>query len=69
MVMCVVYDYVVPGGLTFASCAGEDVAWSELFNSGGRELLTSSAHALTTHVSSTCVHMHTYVCDNRCLCT
>ena len=53
-----VCDCVVPGGMTFASCAGEDVAWSELFSSGGRELLTSSAHALTTstaHVS--CRHI------------
>ena len=47
--------YVVPGGLTFATFAGEDVPWSELFSSSGREMLTSSAHALrtdTAHVSS-----------------
>ena len=55
------YECVVPGGMTFASCAGEDVAWSELFSSGGRDLLTSSAHALTTHVSSTYVYIRTYV--------
>ena len=54
MVFC-----VVPGGMTFASCAGEDVAWSELLSSGGRDLLTSSAHVLTAHVSSTCVYVRT----------
>ena len=56
-----VHVCVVPGGLTFASCADEDVPWSELFNSYGREMLTSSAHALrmdTAHVSSRYVHMY-----------
>ena len=45
---------VVPGGMTFASCAGEDVPLSELFSSE-REISTTSAHALRTdigHVSS-----------------
>ena len=49
------YDCVVPGGLTFASCAGEDVPWSELFSGGGRELLTSSAHALRTGTAHVCI--------------